>query len=87
MSRTRPTMADWHKARDLDWLANGGWEMIDGGVDGLWTVYACADPFDHEVHSFEPTLADAIRVARKLHADFPIPVAAEESSEAREARG
>jgi hypothetical protein len=64
--RIRPRLQDYKDAQDLFWLGDGGYNMIEDRVDGRWTVFASRDVFNHEVHSTEASLADAIRVAREL---------------------
>ena len=64
--RIRPTLEDYKRAEDFRWLAEGGWNMIDSRVGGGWVVFAKDDVFNHAIHSTEPTLEDAVRVAREL---------------------
>ena len=68
MTRTRPTMQDWHKARDLEWYeAHAEWFEPLG--NGRWQVFATDDVYDHAVHSEHGSLGEAIKVARGLVGD------------------
>ena len=65
MTRTRPTMADYHKARAFEWYeAHAEWFEPLG--NGQWQVFPNADPYDHRTHSVHDSLGEAIKAAREL---------------------
>ena len=68
MTRTRPTMQDYKKARDLEWYeAHAEWLECLG--NGRWQVFATDDVYDGRLHSEHGSLGEAIKVARELVGD------------------
>ena len=68
MTRTRPTMADWHKARDLEWYeAHAEW--FCSLANGRWQVFASADAYNDMVYGEYGSLGEAIKAARGLVGD------------------
>jgi hypothetical protein len=67
-ARTRPTMTDWHMARDLEWYEqHPDWFLHEW--DGQWTVFESDNPLEQKVYCVMGTLREAIRVARRLLRD------------------
>lgn len=64
MTRIRPTLADYHKARDLEWYEAHA-ERLEYLGNSRWLVFVSDDPYDHRTDSEHDSLSEAIRVARE----------------------
>ena len=68
MTRTRPTMADYYAARNLE-LYEQHTDRLEHLGNGRWCVFATADVYDHRVDSEHGSLGGALARVRELVGD------------------